>query len=70
MMVPQIAPLNKVIDIEALADYLLSRRNPDGGFWFYSLDETCLNDTFYAVLILDMIDRLPDAQKTVELSQP
>lgn len=66
MMAPQIAPLNKVIDMEALADYLLSRRNPDGGFCFYGLDESSLNDTFHAVQILDMIDRLPEDQKTVE----
>ena len=62
----KVAQLDKAVDTEALADYLLSRRNADGGFCFYSLDESSLNDTFYAVLILNSIGRLPEDEKTLE----
>lgn len=43
------------IDVEALARYFQSRQNPDGGFCFYSLDESNLSDTCYAVLSLHII---------------
>jgi hypothetical protein len=49
-----------------LADYLLRRRNPDGGFCYYSLDESNLNDTSYAVLILDLLGGLPQDKKTID----
>jgi hypothetical protein len=66
MNIRQVTQFNRVVDIEALANYLLSRRNMDGGFCFYGLNESSLNDTFYAVLILDIINRLPQDEKTVE----
>jgi hypothetical protein len=66
MNIRQVTQFNRVVDIEALSNYLLSRRNMDGGFCFYGLDESSLNDTFYAVLILDIINKLPEDKKTVE----
>lgn len=62
-MMPQ---YGRYINAEALASYLLKRRNPDGGFCFYGLDESSLNDTFYAVMILDLLGRLPTDGMTVE----
>jgi hypothetical protein len=64
MMAPLI--YGRYINSEALAAYLLRRRNPDGGFCFYSLDESNLKDTFYAVLILDRLGRLPSDDKTIK----
>jgi len=56
----------RYINAEALAEYLLRRRNPDGGFCFYGLDESNLKDTFYAVLILDRLGGLPSDGNTIE----
>ncbi len=66
MMTAHVLPLMGYIDARSLADYLLKRRNPDGGFCHYSLDESNLNDTAYAILILDMLGRLPQDDRTVE----
>jgi hypothetical protein len=58
------ADLSSYIDVEALAGYITRRRNPDGGYCFYGLDESSLNDTFYAVLILEALGRLPEDGRT------
>lgn len=57
---------DRYINVDALASYLLKRRNPDGGFCFYGLDESSLNDTFYAVMVLDLLGQLPTDDRTVE----
>ena len=54
------------IDVEALAGYFQNRQNPDGGFCFYSLDESNLNDTCYAVLSLQAIGRKPDNRRVAD----
>ncbi len=66
MMAPLVSVYGRYINVESLAEYLLRRRNPDGGFCFYSLDESNLKDTFYAVLILDRLGRLPSDGNTIE----
>lgn len=63
-MAQPIALYGKYFNAEALADYLIRRRNPDGGFCFYSLDESSLNDTFYASLILAALGRTPAYGRT------
>ncbi|WP_143767012.1 prenyltransferase/squalene oxidase repeat-containing protein [Methanocella conradii] len=64
MMAP--SSYDRYINVEALASYILKRRNPDGGFCFYGLDESSLNDAFYAVMVLDLLGRLPTDDRTVE----
>jgi hypothetical protein len=54
------------VDVDLLKQYLLDRRNPDGGFCYYSLDESSLNDTFYAVMILEKLGSMPEDDRTVE----
>jgi len=63
------ARVKEYIDLDGLTHYLLSRRNPDGGFCFYGLDESGLFDTYHAMLILEAIGRIPDDGKTVEYLQ-
>jgi hypothetical protein len=56
----------EMIDAEALARYFQSRQNLDGGFCFYSLDESNLSDTCYAVLCLRTIGLKPDNDRVAD----
>jgi len=60
--------LEKYVDINAVLRYLEGRRHEDGGYCFVSLlNETNVNDTYYAVKIYDLLDiEIPEKEKTVE----
>jgi|AGTN01.3.fsa_nt_gi Uncharacterized protein conserved in archaea len=58
--------IEALIDVEALARYFQTRQNPDGGFCYYSLDESGLSDTCYAVLCLRAIGRNPENDRVAD----
>ncbi|RLF76854.1 prenyltransferase/squalene oxidase repeat-containing protein [Palaeococcus sp. (in: euryarchaeotes)] len=60
--------LRKYINMDALLRYLEERRHEDGGYCFVSvLDETNINDTYYAVRIYDLLGmEVPEKEKTIE----
>jgi len=60
--------LGKYVDIKKTLEYLAIRRHPDGGYCFARyLDETNINDTYYAVKTLTLLgEEVPDAEKTRE----
>ncbi|AEA47525.1 prenyltransferase/squalene oxidase repeat-containing protein [Archaeoglobus veneficus] len=56
-----------IINVERLREFVLSRRNDDGGFTFCKQLPSTLPETFYAVYILTSIgDEVPDKEKLVE----
>ncbi len=60
--------LARYVDIERTVNYLSTRRHPDGGYCFARyLDETNINDTYYAVKTLKLLgEEIPDVEKTIE----
>ncbi len=60
--------LGKYINVNLVLKYLEERRNEDGGYCFVSLlDETNINDTYYAVKIYDLLGlEVPEKEKTIE----
>jgi len=59
---------SKIINVEKVLGYISSRRHEDGGYCFVSaLEETNINDTYYAVksyLVLGL--EVPQKEKTIE----
>lgn len=60
--------LRKYVNIDAVLKYLEERRHKDGGYCFVSvLDETNINDTYYALRIYDLLGmEVPEKEKTIE----
>ncbi len=60
--------LNRYVDVERVIEYMSIRRHPDGGYCFARyLDETNINDTYYAVKTLDLLNEdIPEREKTIE----
>ncbi|MBP1912732.1 prenyltransferase/squalene oxidase repeat-containing protein [Thermococcus stetteri] len=60
--------LARFIDMRKALEYVETRRHEDGGYCFVSvLDDTNVNDTYYAVKIYDLLGlELPENEKTVE----
>lgn len=60
--------LGRYVNVKGILDYVEERRHNDGGYCFVSvLDDTNVNDTYYAVKIHDLLGlEVPDGEKTVE----
>ncbi|MCO6041945.1 prenyltransferase/squalene oxidase repeat-containing protein [Thermococcus alcaliphilus] len=60
--------LENYVDLRSVLKYIEDRRHEDGGYCFVSLlNETNVNDTYYAVKIYDLLDiEIPEKEKTVE----
>ncbi len=60
--------LGRYVNVEGILDYIEGRRHDDGGYCFVSvLDDTNVNDTYYAVKIHDLLGlEVPNREKTVE----
>ena len=60
--------LGRYVDVKRVLDYIEERRHEDGGYCFVSvLDDTNVNDTYYAVKIHDLLGlEVPDGEKTIE----
>jgi len=58
----------RYINVDKLLEYVSERRHEDGGYCFVSLlDDTNVNDTYYAVKIQKVLGiETPEAEKTVE----
>jgi len=59
---------SKIINVDRVLEYISTRRHEDGGYCFVSaLDETNINDTYYAIksyLVLGL--EVPEKEKTIE----
>ncbi|NJE41998.1 prenyltransferase/squalene oxidase repeat-containing protein [Thermococcus sp. GR6] len=64
----KLSEIGRFINADALIRYVEERRHEDGGYCFVSvLDETNINDTYYAVKIYDLLGlKIPEKEKTVE----
>ncbi|MBO8173855.1 MAG: hypothetical protein H0Z18_01205 [Thermococcus sp.] len=60
--------LARYVNVDAVIGYISKRRHEDGGYCFVSLlNETNINDTYYAVKIYDLLNlELPEKEKTIE----
>lgn len=60
--------LGRFIDVEKVLEYIESRRHPDGGYCFVSvLDDTNVNDTYYAIKSHRLLElEIQDKKKTIE----
>lgn len=60
--------LGNYVDLRSVLRYIEDRRHEDGGYCFVSLlNETNVNDTYYAVKIYDLLGlEVPDEEKTIE----
>lgn len=60
--------LESYVNIKAVLEYLGKRRHEDGGYCFISLlNETNINDTYYAVKTYTLLGtRIPEKEKTIE----
>jgi hypothetical protein len=58
----------RFVNIEKALEYVEKRRHEDGGYCFVSvLDDTNVNDTYYAVKIYDLLGlEVPEKEKTIE----
>lgn len=58
----------KYINVSLVLKYIEKRRNEDGGYCFVSLlDETNINDTYYAVKVHDLLGSdVPEKEKTID----
>lgn len=58
----------KYINVSLVLKYIEERRNEDGGYCFISLlDETNINDTYYAVKVHDLLGSdVPEKEKTID----
>ena len=64
----KLTEIGKYIDINGVLDYIDSRRHEDGGYCFVSaLDDTNVNDTYYAVKLHELLGiEIPEKEKTIE----
>jgi len=53
------------LDKSSISGFVYSRRQPDGGFSFSATTAPCLEDTYYAVRILQELKTLSDDEGTV-----
>lgn len=60
--------LGRYVNVKGVLEYIEKRRHEDGGYCFVSLlDDTNVNDTYYAVKIYDLLGmEIPDKEKTIE----
>jgi len=60
--------VGRYVDVNAALEYVNARRHEDGGYCFVSLlDDTNVNDTYYAVKIYDLLElEFPEPEKTIE----
>ena len=60
--------LGDYVNLRAVLRYVEERRHEDGGYCFVSLlNETNINDTYYAVKIYDLLGiEVPEQEKTIE----
>ncbi|NJE10444.1 hypothetical protein [Thermococcus sp. MAR1] len=60
--------IGRFVNADSLIRYIEERRHEDGGYCFVSvLDDTNVNDTYYAVKIYDLLGmKVPEPEKTVE----
>ncbi|NJE04659.1 hypothetical protein E3E36_00530 [Thermococcus sp. M36] len=60
--------LGRYVDVNKVLKYVEKRRHDDGGYCFVSvLDDTNVNDTYYAVKIYDLLGmEVPEKGKTIE----
>ena len=60
--------VNRFINLERVMEYIRERRHEDGGYCFVSvLDDTNVNDTYYAVKIYELLGmEVPEKEKTIE----
>ncbi|WP_461866778.1 prenyltransferase/squalene oxidase repeat-containing protein [Thermococcus sp.] len=58
--------IGKYVNANAVIRYIRERRHDDGGYCFVTLlDETNINDTYYAVKIYDLLElEVPEKEKT------
>ena len=64
----KLAEIGRYIDVNGVLDYVGSRRHDDGGYCFVSvLDDTNVNDTYYAVKLHELLGmEIPEKDKTIE----
>ena len=57
--------LARYVNLNAVINYISKRRHKDGGYCFVSmLNETNINDTYYAVKIYDLLKlEIPEKEK-------
>ncbi|WP_297468559.1 hypothetical protein [Thermococcus sp.] len=60
--------IGKYVDVNNALRYVEERRHGDGGYCFVSvLDDTNVNDTYYAIKIYDLLGlEFPEPEKTIE----
>ncbi len=60
--------LGRYVDVDAVLRYVKDRRHEDGGYCFVSvLDDTNVNDTYYAIKIYNLLGiEFPEPEKTIE----
>ncbi|NJE00854.1 hypothetical protein [Thermococcus sp. JdF3] len=60
--------IGRFINADSLIRYIEERRHEDGGYCFVSvLDDTNVNDTYYAIKIYDLLGlEIPEKERTVE----
>jgi len=60
--------IGRFVNVEPIIRYLKERRHEDGGYCFISvLNETNVNDTYYAVKIYNLLGlEIPEEEKTIE----
>ena len=57
-------------DVHQLVEYVESTRSDDGGYCFYRLNESNAADTFYAVYVLNALNRsVPEPELTADFLQ-
>ncbi|GAB6135304.1 prenyltransferase/squalene oxidase repeat-containing protein [Thermococcus prieurii] len=67
-MVSKFDRIARYVNVDAVLKYVGERRHEDGGYCFVSLlDDTNVNDTYYAVKIYELLDLdFPEPEKTIE----
>ncbi|WP_297507440.1 hypothetical protein [Thermococcus sp.] len=60
--------LRRYVDVDSALRYIEERRHEDGGYCFVSvLDDTNVNDTYYAVKTYELLGlEVPEKEKTIE----
>ncbi|NJE55554.1 hypothetical protein [Thermococcus sp. 21S9] len=60
--------IGRYVDVDAVLRYVKERRHEDGGYCFVSvLDDTNVNDTYYAIKIYNLLGiEFPEPEKTIE----
>ena len=60
--------IGRYVEIGKVLDYVEKRRHDDGGYCFVSvLDDTNVNDTYYAVKLYNLLGlEVPEKEKTIE----